>query len=202
MLAAEEHAAMEPCPYRQGESALTFLPSFAQLPPQWSPALIGRESTTGSREPRSAAKAAMEPCPYRQGETVRADAAVVSTRPQWSPALIGRERWSTGPGYGSWPAGRNGALPLSAGRARADHGCGRPRGPAAMEPCPYRQGERLPCPGRIRASPSAAMEPCPYRQGEKISKPHNPRGRGRRNGALPLSAGRDLYTRCGSHREP
>ena len=116
--ATTQVAAMEPCPYRQGESPTGWSLSMAAqsrngaLPlsagrvfdpdatyeityevPQWSPALIGRESgwepaDRGWYPPRrngalplSAGRANVQP-------------GVVGrySPPQWSPALIGRER--------------------------------------------------------------------------------------------------------------
>ena len=109
-------AAMEPCPYRQGEAAVGVEGDGRGQQPQWSPALIGRERSMRPAERADAVLAAMEPCPYRQGEIF---GRVVCR-------LLG---------------GRNGALPLSAGRA-ALYAIGQSRGVvAAMEPCPYRQGE-------------------------------------------------------------
>ena len=136
-------AAMEPCPYRQGEQSLAMEMSVDDQEPQWSPALIGRERVNTSSETSTPAV------------------------PQWSPALIGRER-SRGPSRWRAPTGsRNGALPLSAGRV-GRHGRLAPRRRrAAMEPCPYRQGEGV-CPADAGARPRAAMEPCPYRQGEGL----------------------------------
>src|SRR5690606_28051779 len=62
------------------------------LGPQWSPAFIGRERVYLS-----------------------SGVGEVQRRPQWSPAFIGRER-SPPRRTPARPAGRNGALPLSAGR--------------------------------------------------------------------------------------
>ena len=66
-------AAMEPCPYRQGEGPAYVGPLHRDDPPQWSPALIGRESYR---------RVALPLC--------------CLTRPQWSPALIGRESRADG----------------------------------------------------------------------------------------------------------
>ena len=60
---------MEPCPYRQGEvSRNRSYPDGTRMTPQWSPALIGRESRRADDELARVWDAAMEPCPYRQGE--------------------------------------------------------------------------------------------------------------------------------------
>ena len=86
-------AAMEPCPYRQGEPHGSPASHAAHSMPQWSPALIGRES--------------------RRRDRLRG----VRCEPQWSPALIGRERCAGGPAAPRVDdICRNGALPLSAGR--------------------------------------------------------------------------------------
>ena len=85
-------AAMEPCPYRQGELAVLKEDGVPQPLPQWSPALIGRESPRAGEIDLIVAKAAMEPCPYRQGESAETLAHFTGISvPQWSPALIGRE---------------------------------------------------------------------------------------------------------------
>ena len=215
-LAGPGRAAMEPCPYRQGETNLGTGTVRMVLQPQWSPALIGRERPRCGPPTRGGSRAAMEPCPYRQGEMAEEEERRgLLALPQWSPALIGREsgQWTTQQPGAS--IGRNGALPLSAGRGppavisastcrvcrngalplsagRADSG----RGPeycdkmpqwspaligresswsgwrlpdgcqAAMEPCPYRQGERAAFSLGQLVAGGAAMEPCPYRQGE------------------------------------
>src|SRR5690554_229051 len=106
----------------------------------------------------------MEPCPYRQGEdtaTARA-AGNYPPQPRRSPALVGRgssdpDGYAAGPRKPQWS-------PALIGRERAVQHV------ASVDP---------------RA---AAMEPCPYRQGETVT---GWRGAGagivRRNGALPLS---------------
>ena len=162
-------AAMEPCPYRQGELGERGGDGEPLLMPQWSPALIGRESrTAGCRDapgrrcrngalPLSAGRAerrthlhhlprttaAMEPCPYRQGEHQGYD---------------GAKR------HGQC---RNGALPLSAGRASGLRRCETTRAVPQWSPALIGRESAL---ARRRVRPS---------------------GR-RRNGALPLSAGRDI----------
>ena len=109
--------------------------------------------------------------------------------PQWSPALIGRESEPAEAGDRVGQGGRNGALPLSAGRAVTTDRPTERSTNAAMEPCPYRQGE-----AELQAIdaglPHAAMEPCPYRQGEGTGRPPEDQRVAGRNGALPLSAGR------------
>ena len=134
---------MEPCPYRQGELRRELVDARRVQSPQWSPALIGRERTMRGlqhapwwhepqwspaligRERRDVTRteeeeekdAAMEPCPYRQGEPdLAAEIETVRYAPQWSPALIGRERPNPPLLDQPSPPGRNGALPLSAGR--------------------------------------------------------------------------------------
>ena len=177
--------------------------------PQWSPALIGRESPVdelgGAGRLR---RAAMEPCPYRQGE---ADTPLcrlrVRRRPQWSPALIGRERilqclcayvHQLTPQWSPALIGRE----RRARKVKANK-----LGYAAMEPCPYRQGEVRTVATRP-AVQQAAMEPCPYRQGEWARTRPPSRCWMSRNGALPLSAGRDhprrrrLPTTGGAAMEP
>src|SRR5690606_11497787 len=81
--------------------------------PQWSPAFIGRERSPGRRTSPQGAQAAMEPCLYRQGE--------------------GRVR----PSGSQRSTGRNGALPLSAGRGLAKNVAVdlRERGAARAPPC-------------------------------------------------------------------
>ena len=87
---------MEPCPYRQGEAARATENAHNKLKPQWSPALIGRESRASLYTPGSPSSAAMEPCPYRQGEAGPEWDGHDRETPQWSPALIGRESWIGG----------------------------------------------------------------------------------------------------------
>ena len=159
---------MEPCPYRQGEPWAITGTGAPTGPPQWSPALIGRErrllvqdlvvqphrrngalplsagrADSGRSSSRVWLRAAMEPCPYRQGEaTDRYGNLVPDWSPQWSPALIGRESIDhlfdgTADYLPQWS-------PALIGRERVERErdvAG--RGVAAMEPCPYRQGELL-----------------------------------------------------------
>ena len=157
---------MEPCPYRQGEAGL-------------GPEAVARP-----------AGAAMEPCPYRQGEALpTAGEVTVEKLPQWSPALIGRERLNrdeySRPGLPQWspaligresgrpggrPAaedsGRNGALPLSAGRATGVSATGSKPNVGRNGALPLSAGREFPAPWSVILASTAAMEPCPYRQGE------------------------------------
>ena len=137
-------AAMEPCPYRQGEAAVRGQVDDCDNPRRNGalPLSAGRD-LVGQRTVPEHRLAAMEPCPYRQGEyehTIPQES--LRSRPQWSPALIGRERWKSCHATRSSRSGRNGALPLSAGRGCVPPRCHRRQWSAAMEPCPYRQGER------------------------------------------------------------
>ena len=142
----------------------------------------------------------MEPCPYRQGEPAGRVLPLAGGRPQWSPALIGRESPRRGLAVGRWLAGRNGALPLSAGRVVVRGRCG-DSGGGRNGALPLSAGRELAAAGDLAARDDAAMEPCPYRQGELDGQP--PGGdpvRGRRNGALPLSAGRGQRQRSAPAR--
>src|SRR5690606_32367397 len=137
-------AAMEPCLYRQGERAHLVSEDFDPVEqPQWSPAFIGRESGPVLRRSGSLARPPQWSPAFIGRERVQEPMpeAEVAWQPQWSPAFIGRERPRCAertPGYPQpqWsPAfigrerdtstlaapprpgrGRNGALPLSAGR--------------------------------------------------------------------------------------
>ena len=186
-------AAMEPCPYRQGE-----LPGDAEdggrlRPPQWSPALIGRERRLVEviavpyerpapqwspaligRERRHRTQHDHQPPGSRNGGLpLSAGRVIVASKtktryrgpPQWSPALIGRESRA---GQGLQPGGttcRNGALPLSAGRETSSRRSGRPLCSPQWSPALI---------GRERPQPVPVPGPA-----------------SRRHGALPLSAGRE-----------
>ena len=111
---------MEPCPYRQGEEARPTRGA-PHNPPQWSPALIGRESAYHLYAAVGGDWAAMEPCPYRQGEPYGVAVGVGSKAAAMEPC------------------------PYRQGEIGSPRRTGDPCA-AAMEPCPYRQGEPPPAP--------------------------------------------------------
>ena len=196
-------AAMEPCPYRQGESQRpTARSSHTTSRNGALPLSAGRASTAPRTRPapRRSRNGALPLSAGRAG-SCSSECFAPRNTPQWSPALIGRER-CPGPSRRPVPTGsRNGALPLSAGRVLVHAVCGADGRVAAMEPCPYRQGEAFNLFDAVRAL-VAAMEPCPYRQGEAPRPPGPRRQVHRRNGALPLSAGRAPVAEPEVDREP
>src|SRR5690606_28819375 len=96
--------------------------------------------------------------------------------------------------------GRNGALPLSAGRGAAPCACLRRvlcRN-GALPLSAGRDAQRVT--GAAAQRVIAAMEPCLYRQGEIYRRAVLERVKGCRNGALPLSAGRGARPQEGGGR--
>src|SRR5690606_31803489 len=119
----------------------------------------------------------MEPCLYRQGEFRTAVRQADGDMPQWSPAFIGRERATTA-GIPRGVSRRNGALPLSAGRAWGALLAVADRH-AAMEPCLYRQGEDFWLPG------IQVWVEVPQWSPAFIGRERPPSGPGRRPGSPP-----------------